>query len=163
MMLVAGQVTTSDQAAHILFTLIEHKVELNTLTENNLLLEKAIDEAIRLDPAVTFLFRTAKIDLELDGQTINKGQTVFISTHACNRDPNTYSSPHQFNMYRDAKPHLSFGFGPHYCLGAKVAKIELMCLFKELFKRYPKLEITGAKRNHQSLAFSGFDSLALST
>lgn len=164
-MLVAGTVTTTDQICNNLHVLLQNKIwpELVQAPE---LLEKAIEEATRLDPSVNFIFRIAKKDMALKNATIKAGQLVFVANHAVNRDSAVFAQPDDFALTRERNPHLSYGAGIHYCLGARLGRIQMQRLFARLLKDFPRLSLDKAQasqRKHQSLAFSGFENLHLTT
>jgi len=126
------------------------------------LLENAIEEFNRLDPAVTFLFRVANADVKLGDVAIKAGDTVFVANHAVNRDPEVFSHPDECQLDRDIPQHFAYGYGPHYCLGAKLARIQMKSLFSNMLKRWPEMTLESndpSQRNHYSLAFSGFHRL----
>lgn len=156
MMLVAGQVTTTDQLGNILYLLLEHEVQ-DDLRLNPALINNAIEEAKRFDPAVTFLFRCAIEDTSFANHQIKKGDTVFISTHAVNREN---SDEFNFDITRTPKKHFAYGHGPHYCIGASFGRLQMNTLFEQMFSKFPKLKLgSEVKRDHYSLSFSGFEKL----
>jgi cytochrome P450 PksS len=164
MMLVAGQITTTDQFCNNVYTLLTTPGALSTLQSGNVSLEHAINELNRLDPAVTFLFRLAKNDTLIGDQPVKVGDVIFISTHAANRDPRVFESPHDCILTRQDNEHLSHGFGEHYCIGAKLALIQMQACFTQLLARMPNLGMNPdnpPQRNHYSLAFSGFHQIPL--
>ncbi|UXR65305.1 cytochrome P450 [Bdellovibrio bacteriovorus] len=164
-MLVAGTVTTTDQICNNLHTFLQNNI-WRDLVQNPGLLEKAIEEATRLDPSVNFIFRIAKKDMTLNGASIKAGQLVFVANHAVNRDDNVFTKPHEFVLNRDRNPHLSYGAGIHYCLGARLGRIQMQRLFTRLLQDFPDLSLDTSQvslRKHQSLAFSGFENLHLTT
>ncbi|WP_058534123.1 cytochrome P450 [Legionella saoudiensis] len=164
MMLVAGQVTTTDQLCNNLFILLSTPGLWGEMRENMHALDSYIEECNRLDPAVTFIFRVAKKDTLLGEQLIEKGKVIFISTHAINRDPHYFNLPHDINLVNKKVPHFSYGYGGHFCLGAKLARMEMRHIFKTLLERYPHLTLDTqrpALRKHHSLSFSGFEQLYL--
>ncbi|MCJ8346077.1 cytochrome P450, partial [bacterium] len=123
MMLVAGQVTTTDQMNNVLFLLLNNTEILQDVQENPELIPAMIEELKRLDPAVTFIFRVANEDTQIGDQMITKGDTIFISTHCINRDPDVFENPNQINIRRKNLNHFSYGYGSHYCLGAKLGRL----------------------------------------
>lgn len=163
MMLVAGQITTTDQICNNLYQLLTTKGAKETLREKPELVPLAMEEFNRLDPAVTYLFRVTKEAVVLGGVEIPEGSTVFVSNHAVNRDPSVFSNPDETVLDRKYNPHFAFGHGSHFCLGAKLARIQMESLFKELLRRFPNLKLSQAEsvRKHESLAFSGFSKLYL--
>ena len=164
MMLVAGQVTTTDQINNIMYLFAAHP-EMQLTVKNNLsLLPNAIEELKRFDPAVTFIFRVARADGVLNSQPIKTGDVVFISTHCVNRDLPNEERPDEIQIERKSA-HFAYGHGPHYCLGAKLGRLQIRLLFEELFKELPLLVLNKeaeSRRDHYSLSFSGFENLELS-
>jgi cytochrome P450 len=165
MMLVAGQVTTTDQLSNNLYTLLSSgQKNIDTFKQSNGQLTIALNELTRLDPAVTYVFRVTKHDNIVDEKIIKSGDVIFISLHAVNRDESVFKDANNCLLDRSINPHLSFGFGPHFCIGAKLAQLEMECCFRELLLRFPNLKLRtgdGVKRKHHSLAFSGFERLEL--
>ncbi len=161
MMLVAGQVTTTDQINNIMFQLLNSSDTFSMVKANNELISPMIEELKRLDPAVTFIFRVARESTTIGNQIINKGDTVFISTHCINRDPDLFEDPHKISLTRKNNNHFSYGHGSHYCLGARLGRLEMMYLFKFFIKKYPHMSLgtTASVRDHYSLSFSGFKEL----
>lgn len=163
MMLVAGQVTTTDQICNLMYLFASHSELQFKLHSNIKLLPLAIEEGCRYDPAVTFLFRVSKEDQFLGGQLIKKGETVFISNHAVNRST-SIEEPFKFDPQRKNSVHMAFGHGSHYCLGASLGRLQMQALFQRIFEKYPFFTIHkdfGAQRDHYSLSFSGFKNLYL--
>jgi cytochrome P450 len=162
MMLVAGQVTTTDQINNIMFLIAEHLETQLVLKAKPHLIPNAIEELKRFDPAVTFLFRVAKTDVKLDDYVIKKGATVFFANHAINRDE--IENPDEIDIHRKGIGHFAYGYGSHYCLGAKLGRLQMKMLFEELLGQFPLIyldETKTSQRDHYSLAFSGFAELHL--
>lgn len=166
MMLVAGQVTTTDQLCNNLYTMLSFPGLWQQMRQEPAHLEAYIEECNRLDPAVTFIFRVTKEDTLLGSQNIKKGDVIFISTHAINRDPEYFSQPDTIGIEKRKAQHFSYGYGSHFCLGAKLARIEMNSVFKALLQHFPGLRLDRQKasqRKHHSLSFSGFEHLYLSS
>ena len=164
MMLVAGSVTVSDQLSQNLYGFLARPELIRAVRANETLLDPAIEEFTRLDPAVTFVFRIAKSNVWIADKRIDAGEAVFISIHAANRDPSQFESPDAIDIERARNPHLSYGSGPHYCLGAKLGRIQMRLLFSSLFQLPLELTMSTTmpnKRKNQSLAFGGFETLFL--
>ena len=124
----------------------------------------AIEEATRLDPSVNFVFRCARMDTALGDARVKAGELVFVSTHAANRDPRVFERPDELRLDRTGSPHLSYGAGAHYCLGARLGRIQLVALLSALLSRATRVRpaaVRPAVRKHQSLGFSGFETLPL--
>lgn len=163
MMLVAGQITTTDQICNNMYTLLSNDATVRAFQSGEIDTNNAINELNRLDPAVTFLFRVTKRDTQIGTQTIKAGDVIFISTHAVNRDPRVFNDPDVCLLDRKSNQ-LGYGFGPHFCMGSKLAQLEMKICFEMLFKRYNSLRLVSEnppKRKHHSLAFSGFEYLPL--
>ena len=160
MMWVAGMVTTNDQISNNCFSLVNAGLDHFNQAVKSDALESLVEELNRLDPAVTFTFRMTRKAVTLNKQTIPEGATVFISNHAVNRDKKIWVDPDSICLNRTQK-HFSYGFGGHYCLGAKLSLIEMGLCFDALFKRFSRVTMVDYKRHHYSLSFSGFEYLIL--
>ena len=90
------------------------------------------------------LLRVATQDVELPSGVIGQGQAVMPSTAAANRDPSAFSDPGRFDIARQDGPHIAFGYGPHYCLGTNLARLELQVALAALIRRLPRLELATA-------------------
>jgi cytochrome P450 len=105
----------------------------------------AVEEIVRVASPVTFMRRTVTHDLTYSGQDFVEGDKVVLFYGAANRDPRVFDNPEQFDVTRDPNVHVGFGGpGPHFCLGAHLARRELSVLFRQLFTRLPDIEVTGA-------------------
>lgn len=160
MMWVAGMITTSDQMANNCFTLLNSHPEVIADKPSFENYEKIIGECSRLNPAVTFTFRLARENFEIENKNIKVGHPVFISNHAINRDKTFFETPNRINIHHQAHE-FSFGFGSHYCLGAKLAKIMMQVTLHALFNSFPQSQLADYQKNHYSLSFSGFHSLKM--
>lgn len=106
---------------------------------------KAVEEIVRLASPVTYMRRTATADTVLGGQEIAAGEKVSMFYLAANRDEDHFVDPYRFDVRREPNNHVGFGGpGPHFCLGAHLARREIMVMFRELFHRLPDIEATGA-------------------
>ena len=94
-------------------------------------------------PAFAHFRRTATRDTELGGQPIHEGDKVVMWYVSSNRDESRYEDPDRFDAARDPNPHLAFGYGIHFCLGAALARLELRVLFEETLARFPAMELAG--------------------
>ncbi len=100
----------------------------------------AVEEIVRLASPVTYMRRTATEDLELDGQKVSAGEKLCINYLAANRDPAVFENRYQFDVRRNPNPQVGFGGpGPHYCLGAHLARREITVMYRELFDRLPDI------------------------
>jgi cytochrome P450 PksS len=162
LLLIAGHVTTIDQLSNAIHAFLQHPDQLQRLRDAPSLLRTAVEECLRHDPAVTFLYRIAVADLEIGGKSIRKGQMVYLCTAAANRDPDIFSQPDRFDIARATNSHLTFGTGVHLCLGSGLTRRELEIGLTTLFHRMPNLRLDEEKpprRKCESLVFRGFHTL----
>ena len=104
----------------------------------------AVDEIVRVASPVTFMRRTATKDVTLSGHDFKEGDKLILFYGAANRDPLVFEDPERFDVRRDPNPHVGFGGpGPHFCLGAHLARRELSVIFRQLFTRLPDIEVVG--------------------
>jgi cytochrome P450 len=126
-LLLAGTDTTRNQLASAVQVLCDHPSQWALLAENPALVPAAVEESIRHSPVAFNIPRTASTDIELGEFLIPQGTTVLANTAAANRDPAVYEDPGRFDITRQGVPPiLSFGSGAHYCLGANLARLELV-------------------------------------
>jgi len=106
--------------------------------------EHAIEESVRLEPTAAVVDRYATREVELGGAPIRRGDLVIVSIAGANRDPRVFDDPDRFNVRRpNARLNLSFAQGPHFCLGAQLARTETLIAVRELFARLPRLRLDG--------------------
>jgi len=143
MLFMAGHETTANMIGNALASLFRHPSQLQHLKAEPALLPKAVEECLRFDGSVQIAARVALATAELHGVPIAKGDTVYLALGAANRDPAVFDEPDSFRIDRPEttpKP-LSFGGGIHYCLGARLARIELETALGTLLRRLPGLSI----------------------
>ena len=104
----------------------------------------AVEEIVRVASPVTFMRRTATHDVEISGHEFHEGDKIVLLYGAANRDPLVFDDPERFDIHRDPNPHVGFGGpGPHFCLGAHLARREISVAFRQIFERLPDLTVTG--------------------
>ncbi len=157
----AGHDTTSSSMAGGVHALAERPDELRRLQEGDVPLEHAVDEIIRWVTPVKHFMRTAQEDYELRGTRIAAGDAVLLSYPSGNRDEEVFADPDRFDSSRHPNPHLAFGFGAHYCLGAKLARMQILALLRELLPRVRKMELAGEPALVESTFVSGLKRLPL--
>ncbi len=155
LLVVAGNETTRNHLTGGLYALSLHPDQWARLRRDPDLLPRALDEVLRWWPPVIQFRRTATKDTTLAGQPIAEGDKVVIFYASANRDETVFDDPDRFNIDRDPIPHLSFGIGPHFCLGATLAKLEARVMLTELFRRLPDLEVAGAPERLRSNFING--------
>ena len=153
---IAGHATTRGTAVHFIRLMNEHPEQYELLkSDPDKYLPNAIEEVLRYSPPVIKFRRTATADSEISGQAIKQGDKIYLSYPAANRDPEVFDNPHVFDITREnAGKHLSFGTGPHVCLGARLARYQLQSLLKEIITRIPDIQPTGDKQMLRSIWFN---------
>ena len=142
LLLFAGHETTTHLIANGMLALLKHPRELEKLRTDPRLVPRAVEEMLRYDGPVMALTRVAREDLEIAGKRVRAGDLLFLMVNAANRDPAAFPDPDVFRAERDA-PNLAFGFGPHYCLGAPLARLEARIAVQQLLARLESIEQTG--------------------
>jgi cytochrome P450 len=141
MLLMAGHETTVNQLGSALYGLYRHPEQLESLRAEPELWPQAVDELLRhamLTPIS--LPRVTTEEVDLDGTLIPAGEAVFPIIGVANRDPEVFPDPHRFDINREnPAPHIALGHGPHYCLGAQLAKLELRIALSSMFQRFPTI------------------------
>jgi cytochrome P450 len=118
-----------------------------------------IEEVLRFDAPLHMFTRYALEDVEFAGIKLKKGETVGLMLGAANHDPERFTSPEIFNPTREVNPHVSFGAGIHFCIGAPLARLEMLIAFETLFARLPNLKLVGAPRYKDVYHFHGLEDL----
>ncbi|MBW2417880.1 MAG: cytochrome P450 [Deltaproteobacteria bacterium] len=144
LVMVAGHDTTRNAISSGLVALMEHPEELEKLRRDPSLAELAADEIVRWSTPVNHFSRTATEDYELRGQKIEAGDSVALFYASANRDEEIYADPFAFRIDRDPNPHLGFGVGEHFCLGAHLARMDLRVFFRQFAERLESIEFSGA-------------------
>jgi len=140
LLLVAGNVTTTDLIGNGVKALLDHPLQLQKLREAPDLIGNAVEEMLRFDSPVTNSGRIPDRDISVGGCPVSKGSSLSTSLAAANRDPAVYPDPDVFDIERADTHHQSFGGGRHLCLGAHLARIEAQEAILGLLRRYPSLE-----------------------
>ncbi|MFC4912902.1 cytochrome P450 [Actinomadura gamaensis] len=129
---VAGNETLRNGIPGGLLSLLDHPAEFQRLRDDPSLLDTAIEEILRFWPPVMDFRRTATRDLTLAGRPIKAGEKVVVYHASANRDPAVFPGPDRFDITRTPNDHVSFGFGPHFCLGAHLARTQMRAFYREL-------------------------------
>ncbi|MGK2928317.1 MAG: cytochrome P450 [Acidimicrobiales bacterium] len=139
---VAGNETTRNAVSHGMRAFLENPDQYDKLVEDPAgRMDGAIEEILRWATPVLFFRRNATQDFELRGHQIREGDKIALWYISANRDEDVFEDPFRFDIERDPNPHIAFGGGgPHFCLGAQLARLEIRVLFDELAKRVPRLQ-----------------------
>jgi cytochrome P450 len=151
LVMVAGHDTTRNAISGGLLAFLEHPDELEKLRRDPGLVRSAAEEIVRWTTPVNHFVRTAVEDYELRGQTIRAGDSVALFYASANRDEEIYDDPWTFRIDREKNPHLGFGIGEHFCLGAHLARMDLRVFFRQFVERFERAELAGpVERLHAS-------------
>ena len=162
LLLVAGHETTTRLLGSTILLLLQHPEQLKKALSNDVYLEKAIEESLRMEPPVLFAPRVIKATFDYKGFRFKKGQIMLLSLSSANRDPSIVSNPDRFDVERADGGHISFGHGIHLCLGMTLARIESKVALTKLLARYPGLELANSSPDWgDSPMFRGLKSLPL--
>jgi cytochrome P450 len=145
LLLLAGNVTTSDLIANSIKALLSHPEQLAALRAEPALIGNAVEEVLRYDSAITQATRVLPNDVSFHGCPMHKGDSISVSLAGANRDPRANPRPDEFDIRRKDIRHQSFGGGKHLCLGAWLARVEAQEAILGLLGRFPKLSLTEQK------------------
>ncbi len=153
---IAGHETTRNTAAHFIRLMCEHPDQYELLKSDlDKYLPGAIEEVLRYSPPVIKFRRTVTCDTELGGHKFVKGDKIYLSYPAANRDPTVFVDPHRFDITRsNARKHLAFGIGPHFCMGAGLARYQLRALLTQWITRLPDFHTVGEMEMLRSIWFN---------
>ncbi len=127
--------TTYRASGSLLFALLQDRAQFDALTADRSLFPQAFEEALRWEPPVTVILRRATRATELAGVPIEAGADLALLIGAANRDERKYPDPDRYDMFREQRPHVGFGFGVHVCLGMHLARMESRIAINTLLDR----------------------------
>ncbi|HLH25934.1 MAG TPA: cytochrome P450 [Chloroflexota bacterium] len=140
-LLVAGHITTTNLLGNAVLALLDHPDQLARLQADLTLVPSAVEEALRYDGPVQAIARFVARDTEIGGQHLKAGQRILAWTAAANRDAAVFAAPDRFDVTRTPNPHLAFGAGIHFCLGAPLARLESRVALTILLRRLQAIEL----------------------
>jgi cytochrome P450 len=159
-----GTDTTTAQLAHGLRLFAEHPEQWRALREDPSLVDQAVEEVLRYEPITPFTARIARQEVVLRDVVFPEGTVLFVCAATANRDPAAFDEPDRFDITKDrgSASVLTFGFGPHYCVGAYLARAEMVETFNHLAPRTPDLRLDGEPVLGPTTGIYAVESLPLS-
>jgi len=156
LLIAAGSETTRNSITAGLLALIDHPDQWQLLEDDRARLPTAIEEMLRWSSSTTYNRRTATTDVERHGTIIRAGDKVVLWWQSANFDDEVFTDPLRFDVTRDPNPHLTFGHGAHFCLGANLARLEMRLVFEGLLDRFERIELAGPVERTRSNKHTGF-------
>jgi len=145
LLLVAGQETTANLINNTVLTLAENPDQLAVLKSSPDLLPSAIEEVLRYRSPFQWTLRATRRDIDMGGQVIPAGKLVLAVIGSANRDPSQFRDPDRFDITRDQNPHVAFGHGIHFCIGAALSRLEGRVALSEFLNRISGLQLASEK------------------
>lgn len=162
LVLAAGFETTVNLLGNGIRLLLDAPDRLATLRERPQLWANAVEEILRTDSPVQMTARVARVETEMAGRVIRRGEMVVIGLAGANRDPAVFDDPHRFDIERrNANKHLAFSGGRHFCLGAALARAEGEVGLRTLFERFPEVQLAGACARRDTRVLRGWSTLTV--
>ena len=157
LLVAAGNETTRNAISHGMYALTTHPEQRRVLADDfETVIPTAVDEIVRWATPVIHFRRTAVEDCSIGGQEVRAGDKVVLWFNSANRDETVFEDPYVFDVRRTPNDQVGFGGGgPHFCLGANLARREITVMLREVFRRLPDLEITGEPEYLQSAFIHG--------
>ena len=137
--------------------LLSHPEQLARVTSGDVSIDVALEELIRYDAPLQLFERTATRNVKVCGETIKAGQKIACLMGSANRDADAFDDADTFDVGRDPNPHVGFGMGLHFCLGAPLARLELQISLKTLLDRFPDLTLAGEAPRRPTWVLRGFE------
>lgn len=162
LLLIAGHETTMNLIGNGTLALLRHPDQLARLRDDPSLAPAAVEELLRYDSPVQLVVRFTSEEVELGGRTIPKGARIMLLLGAANRDPARFEDPDVLDLGRGDRGHLSFGGGPHFCLGNALARMEAEVVLPALLRRFPDLRLLDETPQHRgTMTLRGLETLRL--
>jgi cytochrome P450 family 142 subfamily A polypeptide 1 len=143
LLLVGGDESTRHVITGGIEAMLRHPDELAALRRHAELLPSAVEEMLRWVSPIKQMARTVARDTELCGTALAAGDRVVLLYESANHDPAHFEAPERFDIARSPNDHLAFGFGPHHCLGASLARLEIATMVERILARLPDLVLAG--------------------
>ena len=157
---VAGNETTRNALSHGMNAFLENPDQFQRLREHPELIDTTVEETVRWASPVMYFRRNVTRDLEYKGHQLREGDKVGVWYASANRDEDVFDDPFTFDIGRDPNPQIGFGGGgPHHCLGANLARLEIKVFWQEMARRFERLELTGDVARLRSMFIGGIKHL----
>ena len=159
LLLNAGHEATVQAISNGVKIMLERQVDARQAFASESVTQATVEELLRLDPPLHLFARYALEEVEFAGVRLRKGEKIGLLLGAANRDPERFTEPDAFKPGRTPNPHVSFGAGIHFCVGAPLARLELAAALPILFGRLPGLRLADRPRYRDSFHFHGLEAL----
>ncbi len=159
LLLNAGHEASVNVFGNGLHALLSHDDQLARVTSGEVPMSVALEELIRFDAPLQLFERTATADVEVSGATVEEGQVVACLMGSANRDETVFEDAASLDVGREPNPHVGFGMGLHFCLGAPLARLELEITFRRLLERFPRLRLAAPAPRRPTWVLRGFESM----
>lgn len=159
LLLVAGHETTVNLIANAILAMLRHPAQWAALAADPQRVSAVVEETLRCDPPVQLIGRIAADDMTIGGADVPKGDVMMLLLAAAHRDPAAFDRPDEFDPDRENIRHLAFGKGPHFCLGAPLARLEAAVALSKVTARFPRAEMVGEPQYKPNLTLRGMASL----
>ena len=149
MLMFAGHETTTSLIGNGMLAMLRHPAQQHALRQNPVLINSAVVECMRYDSPIQRVGRVARENVSIGDHVIQRGQYVYALLGAANRDPSIFPEPDVFYIGRQDAPNLALGFGPHYCAGAALGRLQVSIVLQRLLTRLPDLRLAFRKPRWQ--------------
>jgi cytochrome P450 len=163
LLLNAGHEASVNAFGNGMVAALERPEQAELLRKNSrAITETALEEFIRFDAPLHLFERTATVDTELGGVKIEKGQKIAALIGSANRDSSVFEKAEEMDLTRDPNPHIGFGAGIHFCLGAPLARLEMGVSLPALWEKYPNMQLAGTPVRRPTFVLRGYESVSIS-
>jgi cytochrome P450 len=163
LLLNAGHEASVNAFGNGMVAALERPDQANLLRKNSrAITETALEEFMRFDAPLHLFERTATVDTEIGGVKIEEGQKIAALIGSANRDSSVFEGADEMDLTRDPNPHIGFGAGIHFCLGAPLARLEMGVSLPALWEKYPNMQLSGAPVRRPTFVLRGYESVSIS-
>ena len=163
LLLNAGHEASVNAFGNGMVAALEHPDQAELLRKNSrAITDTALEEFMRFDAPLHLFERTATVDTELGGVKIEKGQKIAALIGSANRDSSVFERADEMDLTRDPNPHIGFGAGIHFCLGAPLARLEMSVSLPALWEKYPNMQLSGTPVRRPTFVLRGYESVSIS-